>query len=45
MHKEIKYEDNQFGNVKVGKRVILPNLPSPAELASAEKNTTCHIKR
>ena len=39
MHKEIEYEENPFGNVKVGKRIILPDLPSPAELARAEKNT------
>lgn len=39
MRKEIEYEENPFGNVKVGKRLILPNLPSPAELAKAEKTT------
>ncbi len=39
MRKEIKYEENPFGNVKVGKRVVLPDLPSPAELAKAEKTT------
>ena len=39
MHKEIEYEENPFGNVKVGKRVFLTNLPSPAELAKAEQNT------
>ncbi|MEK6746312.1 MAG: CopG family transcriptional regulator [Pseudomonadota bacterium] len=39
MHKEINYEENPFGNVKVGKRILLPDLPSPAELAKAEKTT------
>ncbi len=39
MRKEIKYEENPFGNVKVGKRVFIPDLPSPAELAKAEKTT------
>ena len=39
MRKENKYEESPFGNVKVGKRVFLPNLPSPAELAKAEKTT------
>jgi len=36
MSKKIKYETNPFGKVKMGKRVFLPELPSPRELASAE---------
>ena len=39
MFKKIKYEENPFGDVRVGSRVVLPDLPSPAELARAEKNT------
>ena len=39
MAKKIKYEENPFGDVKLGKRVFLPELPSPAELARAEKTT------
>ncbi len=38
--KKITYEEHPFGkDVKVGKRVFLPNLPSPKELAEAEKTT------
>lgn len=34
------YEENPFGkNMKIGKRVFLPDLPSPRELAAAEKTT------
>lgn len=39
MSKKIKYEDNPFGDIKLGKKVFLPELPSPSELAEAEKNT------
>jgi len=43
MSKKITYEENPFGDVKLGKRVFLPGLPiklpKPAELAEAEKTT------
>lgn len=37
MSKKMTYEENPFGNVKLGRRVFLPGLPSPAELAKAER--------
>jgi surfeit locus 1 family protein len=36
--KEIAYEKNPFGNVKVGKVVSLPDLRSPTELINANKD-------
>jgi len=40
MKKKIHYKDNPFGEVKLGKRVWLkniPNLPRPETLAKSEK--------
>lgn len=39
MRKKIHYEENPFGEVKLGKQISLPRLPSPKELCYAEEQT------
>jgi len=39
MVKKIRYEENPFGDVKLGKRVFVTGLPSPQEIAAAEEAT------
>ncbi len=37
MKKKIHYEENPFGEVKLGKRVFVTGLPSLEEIANAEQ--------